>query len=656
MSQKNTPLWRIYIFENEFLLCENLFMADYKGKILAILKNNPDEYFTSSILASELGVSKKTIINTIKDINNNHFSIQSSKKGYKYFAESQQKTLDQQQTELIEYPDERKDYIIWSLLANKSVNIFDLSDDLFVSSSTIKSDINNLRKELLYKFNLSILYKKDSISLSGKEKDIRKLFDWRIRKESQNKFTTLTFLQNRFPSLDITQLKVIIQAELQKQGVFINDFQLIAIILHLCITIQRAESNNYITESTVTVPTLDIQPEFVAADKILQKVEKIYPSCKFNNFEKYNFSLLITSNSTRSSAETLLYDHIDPKIIELTNLIYSKVIETFSIDLSSLSFKNRFMLHLSSLLFRCSNGTSSKNELVLLTKTKFPLVYEIATFIAYQLKKETGYSINDEEISFIAFHIGNEIDEQIQKKSLVKCALITYNYNQIDYHLANKISSIFSSKIIITITETEEKDFYSFKDVDLVISNYNINTNHDYIIVHPLLSQDDIKTLENKIDKIINSKRNIHMKSSISTLFRKDLFLKNANINNESDSIIKMCNTLTTLGYVDEDFVDRVFEREKISSTAFGNYAIPHSLIIDANKTAIFVIINEKAIKWNDSNVNFIFLLCVSEKDKQIFRELFSSIIYLLTNNKIKQELLSAKDFEEFLTIINKHI
>ena len=117
-----------------------------------------------------------------------------------------------------------------------------------------------------------------------------------------------------------------------------------------------------------------------------------------------------------------------------------------------------------------------------------------------------------------------------------------------------------------------------------------------------------------------------------------------------------MCNTLTTLGYVNEDFVDRVFEREKISSTAFGNYAIPHSLIIDANKTAIFVIINEKAIKWNDSNVNFIFLLCVSEKDKQIFRELFSSIIYLLTNNKIKQELLSAKDFKEFLTIINKHI
>ena len=70
------------------------------------------------------------------------------------------------------------------------------------------------------------------------------------------------------------------------------------------------------------------------------------------------------------------------------------------------------------------------------------------------------------------------------------------------------------------------------------------------------------------------------------------------------------------------------------------------------------IIINkhEKTIKWNNSNVNFIFLLCVSEKDKNIFRDLFSSIIFLLGDSKIKQKLISAESFEDFLAVINNYI
>ncbi|MDY3829974.1 MAG: HTH domain-containing protein, partial [Erysipelotrichaceae bacterium] len=234
-------------------------MKDYKNKIINILEKNIDEFYTSALLASDLQVSKRTIINTIKEINSKEKIIYATNKGYKL---AKRYIVNDQNNES---PIERRDYIIWILLTNKDINIYDLADTLYVSSSTIKNDIDELRKELLRKFNLSIIYKKDRISLSGKEKDIRRLFDWRIRKESRDNFTTLNFLQIRFPQLDIAQIKVIIQSELQKQGVFINDFQLIAIILHLCITILRAESNNYIIDKNDEYSNKNNSPEFIAA-------------------------------------------------------------------------------------------------------------------------------------------------------------------------------------------------------------------------------------------------------------------------------------------------------------------------------------------------------------------------------------------------------
>ena len=625
-------------------------MKDYKNKIINILEKNIDEFYTSALLASDLQVSKRTIINTIKEINSREKIIYATNKGYKL---AKRYIVNDQNNES---PIERRDYIIWILLTNKDINIYDLADTLYVSSSTIKNDIDELRKELLRKFNLSIIYKKDRISLSGKEKDIRRLFDWRIRKESRDNFTTLNFLQIRFPQLDIAQIKVIIQSELQKQGVFINDFQLIAIILHLCITILRAESNNYIIDKNDEYSNKNNSPEFIAAEKILKKIETIFPNCFFNDFEKYNFYLLIASNSSRLRADHCLFEHIDPSIIELTNTICEKVTDTYGLTLNCPSFKNRFMIHLNNLIFRCKNNTTSKNDLVLITKSQFPLIYEIATYIAYQIKTSTGYQINDEEISFIAFHIGNEIDEQLQKNSLVRCALIAYEYNQIDYHLANKLTSLFGSKIIIVSTDNSNKESYDFNDVDLIITVLPITTKHDFIIVHPLLSLGDIEALEKVIDKIMNNKKNKLMRQSVSSLFKKEFFIKNAKVENESQAITKMCEILRSKNYIEDEFEKNVFEREKLSSTAFGNYAIPHPLVVNSNKTAIFVIVNEKTIKWNNSNVNFIFLLCVSEKDKNIFRDLFSSIIFLLGDSKIKQKLISAESFEDFLAVINNYI
>ena len=58
-------------------------MKDYKNKIINILEKNIDEFYTSALLASDLQVSKRTIINTIKEINSKEKIIYATNKGYK---------------------------------------------------------------------------------------------------------------------------------------------------------------------------------------------------------------------------------------------------------------------------------------------------------------------------------------------------------------------------------------------------------------------------------------------------------------------------------------------------------------------------------------------------------------------------------------------
>ena len=70
-----------------------------------------------------------------------------------------------------------------------------------------------------------------------------------------------------------------------------------------------------------------------------------------------------------------------------------------------------------------------------------------------------------------------------------------------------------------------------------------------------------------------------------------------------------MVKKLVKLDYVDTHFKDEVLEREKMSSTAFGNFAIPHAMKMHANKTGINILISENPISWASIKMNATYLM-----------------------------------------------
>lgn len=618
----------------------------YQNEILAIL-NNKDDFTTAETISSTLKISKRTVSNVVRSINANQKVIISTNKGYKLACDPNIVL------QIIDSPNEREEYIIWTLLNKKDVLIYQLANDLNVSYSTIRKDLTKLKKMLNNDFSLDVVINNEHVSLSGLEENIRKLFDWRVRNESQNKFTTINFLQSKFQMIDVLQLKVIVQSVLQRLEIFINDFQLISLILHLCIIIQRTINNNYSFQQNVDVT---YETEYNASKKIFEKIAILYPQCIFNEFEIRNFSLLLAANSTKMYSTICINNLMNKDIIDLTDSIIDYVKTEFNIDLSSNSFKSKFMIHLDNLINRLKNNIESKNDLVLMTKTQFPLIYDIATSISYMIKERLGYNISDTEISFIAFHVGNAIDEQIQNESLLKCAVIAQDYQEMNYHLANKLTLLFQSKIVIISVEGTTLDQYAHNDIDLVISTIEVDIDVPSIVVHPFLSVEDIDNIEKKIKILANRKKNKTLRKNLLHVFNEKLFTKNKQLKNEKDTIHFMCNILEENGFIDKEFEQYVISRENLSSTAFGDYAIPHPIVLSAKKTAIFVLVNENPIPWGDSQVNFVFLLCINANEKEIYRDLFFSICNMMLNDKIKQKLLKTNDFEQFIQTIQLHI
>lgn len=105
-------------------------------------------------------------------------------------------------------------------------------------------------------------------------------------------------------------------------------------------------------------------------------------------------------------------------------------------------------------------------------------------------------------------------------------------------------------------------------------------------------------------------------------------------------------------GYINSDFKQEVFEREAMSPTAFNGIAIPHSMRMDAIKTGMFSIVNQRSMKWGNQQVNIIFLLTINKNERKVFHEMFDSLTTILSDEINLRKLIHCNTFEEFISTI----
>ncbi len=607
---------------------------------------------TAQQIADDLSVSSRSVKTYISGINQEYDNIiSSSRNGYQSDSKIINSMLAKDRREsMIDIPqnyEERSHYLVKRLMEDNDLQIENLSDEIYVSTQTLVNDIKKMNTQF-NRYDVSFEITKGAVSLVGKESSKRKLISKIIRDEAKSSVFDINFLEEQFVDYDVEKMSSMIKDIFYKNGFYFNEFNYENLILHIMIIIVR---NDYDDEDN----------EWEVNDNIRNLTEQIVKMVE----ENWNINI---SDNSRNQLQVLLSCHsINPdaqpetskneqerSIVQFVDKLLEQIMDNYGVDLSNDIFKYPFTLHIANLYRRLKNKVLVNNPLGDGIRKSCPTIYEIAVEVAFEIADKWHCEIDENEISFIALHIGGEIQRQQQDKGKQPVALVIQDYHGLREWLYNQMMVNFGSRIKI-VGFYEQLEDVEDKEMAIITldQKYDPKVYPNTIVVKAFASLPNMEIV-NLLDKIDNEKKLKILYQNFNVLFKSSLFM----VSNEIDykeAIWRMTKLLLNEEYVGDEFYKRVLQREEASSTAFGAIAIPHSTKFDGLTTAICVLVDQNGIEWKDNKVNIVFLISVNKADSTYFRAIIGALIQLFENEELVEELSRSKNFQEFKAIIFKH-
>ena len=361
-------------------------------KLLTVLKQS-DTPLSSRQLSSLLSVSDRSVRNYIKELRNAGEQITANENGYLWIGikndEPDSPGNKSQALFAFATPEERINYIIEKLILAKSgLDLYDLADSIYISYSTIEKDMIRVKKKLAL-FNLNIHRQNGTIDIVGEEHHKRALFSHYL---TSNLDSTMDLTLESFCKLlniSPDSLRAIVHEALQAENLYASDYAFKSIIIHVIINMTR---------------------------RIFDQISRLCP-IQFNENELQQLAFIIMTKTSAININNVidLPRIVDSALIQFVNEIIKQVKTIYYIDLYDTDFINFFTVHLSNALFRCRHNVSIRTPLSDEIFIQNPLIYEIAVFIAQEIKTTFGYELNKDEITFISLHVGAVLGKKMDE-------------------------------------------------------------------------------------------------------------------------------------------------------------------------------------------------------------------------------------------------
>jgi lichenan operon transcriptional antiterminator len=631
-------------------------MSEKQYELIQLLLNE-ETPLTAKKLAMLLDVSDRSVKSYIKSLNELIGNvILASSVGYKVDYEKAKQLLESYKSDIPQSSEERKYYILQQLIKSKtSISRLDLEELLFISESTLNNELNRV-KEYLMRYDLELKVEDDYISIDGAHKDIRRLISTLIYDEANQHFLDYETIQQTFPNLNVLDIKNLIIGILNENNFTANDYQVVNLILHVSILIDRI-LNDLRNEDSENIKVIENHNRSVVME-ITQRLEQLF-HIKFRISEINDLNLLLLTYTTNIDYTKItdhnLSDYVSEECMKIVEKVITILHNDFFVEVSNEDFLVYFSLHLNNLLNRMRHNYVCKNPLTQTIKTTCPYIYDCSVSIAHEIYKETNMIVNEDEIAYIALHLGNAIQDKTTALTKLNTVIIYPDYHELNQQLAREITMAFSESITINEIITNESELSDISKIDLVLSTVPLRNKYDYsLMISPFFNDKDKTKLFYLVEKIKRKKETLLLKNYLHQLSDPDLFKKNKNFKNEQDAITYMSEILYHKGLVDERFVDELLERERMSSTAFKVVAIPHTITMSAKQSAVFISVHSKGIVWGEERVRVILLLAMNKRDKEMFSSLLNSLTYILSNEENVLKLSQTTTLDEFIDLLPK--
>ena len=588
-----------------------------------------DGWVNAGFLAQTLGVTTRTVRNYVRDINagSDEQIIESSYRGYRL---AKGRAAGTKNPEVIEErpQEERANAILRRLIsAQAPISIYDLADELYVSDSTIEQDLRRVRDSVRL-FDVGIARNRDTVMLEGSELAKRKLIGQLLVSWSPAGFIALTGSGIVREGYDRTALTRMVREHLDEQGLKSDDFGLNNIVVHLVIMCERMRQGSSMPDDG-SYEKVEGTPAALAAQATSKEICERY-GIDVPQSEVGYLALVIASNSRSIdysfARSTELSELIIPEDMMLTRDAVAALEQAYHLEPFDEDFMMRMAVHVHSLLQRIEGNIGSQNPLLSKVKETYPLIYDMAVYLGNYLAEKRGTALTEDEISFLAFHIGAHLEKNNPAGDAVTCTFLYVDYHDLYRTSLDRLRSELGDRLQVVRAEAI-RDYDPVTTVtDLVITPIEVEQPAvgRIVLVAPMVKDADIRRVRRAVEAEQKRRRSLEAYSLIERFLDPRLFVSNARPKDKGELIRSLCARCEELGYVDENFVDEVLDRERLSSTAFGNrVAIPHSMTASAHRSFLSVVVNEKPLRWDDKDVNLVMLMGLAATDRAAFRMLF---------------------------------
>lgn len=616
-----------------------------------------DHPVTAKELADFLNFSVRTVKSYISGINHDakRSFILSSHKGYEANTTEAERYLRRHKKQIGNIPqnyEERASYINRKFLTYHTdrLELYALADELRYSVETIRGDFQKMNRSFA---GLGVSYELhgDYAVLCAGEQSLRKLARYTFLNEVPGQMIGYHDIREAFSDVNVDTIKLLLEQALRDHDFYVNDFGMLNLVIHLCIIVRRLKSNYILMKGTPFAPGAGGM-EYQVTVQLCDQMGSFF-QIEFTPEERQNIYLLLKANANLSLSRDKqdFCQFIGHELLDFITELLQHLDTKYYINLNSENFFFPFCMHVKNLIFRAEHHQSNANPMCDVIRYSHPIIFDMAVFAALQISERYRIQIDAGEISYLALHIGGEMERQAANQDKVRAVLLcpayldfsTKMYNQLLIHFGEEI------ELVACVNTPEQLARYRF---DLLLTTVGIPKPEQvfYMIHVPFLGVQHCKgEIEDAVEAIQNHRRITILKEEFDRFFSPELFFVNQDGSLSAMEIMRQAaDRMEATGVVQSGFYDRLVERELAASTAFPNIAIPHSMHLDAIKTSVCVILCPMGVAWGGQTVKIVLTVAIHRTDAQIFGELYQALIGLFDNEKNLRQIVNKKTFQEF--------
>lgn len=625
-------------------------MLTKRQKELLELLAQQSDFQTVEYFASKLGVSKRTThseLRIIEDYLQSSGEYLEKKRGVgiaiKRFKEVEAIEEKKEASDIYNTFNRRVEIMNILLFNEKVVSFNHLSDSFMVSKTSIIKDFEFIMKILNVGSRIKLCSDIHGTSLVGSEEDIQKAllqFNRYLLNNSElydeDFAEKIKLLDTYYGESLINVCSNILYTYIRENVNAISDYYVQNILNIFIILVFRIAKGHHIEELKRTDASETTIFFEESAVRMLHKAA-LRLELTYTNEDVHYLSLQLISNRF----EPLPEEEVDEVIVER---LLSRVSAALNINFASdQKLEEQLKNHIPPMIYRLRSNNKTENPFTSQIKNEFSLTFNVIWVVLSEYEQELGISFNEDEIAFLTMYFQAAIERaRMNRKILIVCQMGIATSEL----LINRIKNVLPSLDTFEVASVAELEQMPLNEYDLIISTIKVDIpKKQVILVSPFLTKEDIERIKQSdlLPKAENNVLKLVRAHHLMKFVDKDFVFVNTDFSSKEELIEQVGEVLIENGFVTQQFIQTVQEREEMGSTDLPTgIAVPHGNSTCVNQTIIVLVKNKKKFKWNKYYVDLVFLICIAKQDTFQTRNILADIYNIIDSNEQLKQLREA--------------